>query len=567
LKPIIKIFILILLLVPITYEIQAQDDSFSTIIDELTPLMVKVESSKFSYSPEIEIKNNSVLRYSYLKSNIKGTSDDNLGFELNFADIDAYTVRENTKGDVITVDMKIKNNQKLIKTFVNDDIKPYTSTLSIVALNIDNAREIRRLIEKSIPLAENMLNTRLSLETYQEMISWLEGNIGKVEEQSADVEQLLRHDSDFPGKIMLRVLTTGKNSKEEEFTLNLADINENSFSFQISGSQFGLKFETVRKQDLIGVISNGETKPFTNRIIVETSNVEDARDLRSVLIMAVPEARKLLDASLTNYSSAEESLLAFKQELKDVSAGQQSFEQSIEPDCQCSFTITSASGSKSSTTIYSLNLMDINDKFIDFKTSGSKMMIDVDVVQKQKLVAQKKDGEQAAYISTFSIYGKDTENARRLKHILKQVVEQCHDRYQYNSPEGNMDDRMTWLKEEMGSVRIKEKEYSQEISQVDASEPEKFSFTQRVIDSKGSTEHIYELSLSDLDENNINYEITGLDLSVKVQTKFKDKIIKYYKDGDIQNYQYSFEIKAKNVEQARNLINGLKEMVALAKKG
>ena len=47
-----------------------------------------------------------------------------------------------------------------------------------------------------------------------------------------------------------------------------------------------------------------------------------------------------------------------------------------------------------------------------------------------------------------------------------------------------------------------------------------------------------------------------------METKFKEDIIKYYKDGEIENYQDGFELSMADIEKSRNVILVFNQIIA-----
>lgn len=558
------IFVYFTLLFALTTTSVAQQSEFNQLFDQLKVAVGTVETSKYKYEPELLFEHTSVIKYSYTKTSTKGTAN-SYAYELNIADIDPYTVRESTERDLIVVNIKIKNSQDLIKTFEDQEVKSYTEELQIVASDINNARKIREIIEKAIPLAEKIMLNKLSLNGYNEMLSWLAANVKDATYSDETYAQSLQPDSEFAGKVNLSIVETGRSSKQADYSFNLADINVNTVRFDISGSEFGLEFETKRKHKLIKYAEDGESKPFIDDIIIKTNNVEEARDLQTVLTLIIPEAEKQVEASFPKFTNKEQALAAVSSGTKTLIYGDDTYEQTFNSDCLAEYVITEISESKSDKKQHNFNWIDINDKVIDYDISGSKMYIDLITNKKQKLMKVIENGEVDPYDESFKLYCEDAENARRLLYAIKESVTLCRKSYRPEVPSEGLKAKINWLTGAVKEVREGDDTYSQSLTLVEEGDLKKFKFTKIEIDEKGSTELIYELNFADLNERNIDFDISGRSISVKLETNFKEKIIKYYKDGEIQNYEDEFTIHANNVEESRNLISALVDIVTLSK--
>ena len=97
---------------------------------------------------------------------------------------------------------------------------------------------------------------------------------------------------------------------------------------------------------------------------------------------------------------------------------------------------------------------------------------------------------------------------------------------------------------------------------IDGSDPDKIKLTKLEVDPKGSQEEIFEFNFTDLNPKSIQYDIGSKTLAVSFETKFKEDIIKYYKDGEIENYQDGFELSLANIEKARNVILVFNQIIA-----
>lgn len=560
-KSIISLFFSLLLISNVSL---AQQQDFNQLFSQLEQAIGTVETSKYKYEPELLFEHTSVIKYSYTKTSTKGTAN-SYAYELNIADIDPYTVRESTERDLIVVNIKIKNSQDLIKTFQDQEVKSYTEELQIVASDINNARKIREIIEKAIPIAEKIMLNKLSLNNYNEMLDWLANNVKDATYSDETYAQSLQPDTQYAGKVNLSIVETGRSSKQADYSFNLADININTVRFDISGSEFGLEFETKRKHKLIKYAEDGESKPFIDDIVIKTNNVEEARDLQTVLTLIIPEAEKQVEASFPKFNNKEEALAAVSSGTKVLTYGDNTFEQTFNADCLAEYVITEISESKSEKKQHNFNWIDINDKVIDYDISGSKMYIELITNKKQKLMKVIENGEVDPYDESFKLYCEDAENARRLQYAIKKSVELCRKSYRPAVPNTSLKAKIDWLIGAVKEVREGDDTYSQSLSLVEEGDLKKFKFTKIEIDEKGSSEHIYEVNFADLNERNIDFNISGRSISVVVETNFKEKIIKFYKDGEIQNYEDEFTIHANNVEESRNLIRGLVDIVTMSK--
>src|SRR5687767_4896512 len=266
-----------------------QAAEFNGAIQKLQCSLVRVSTGSKTYDQEIKALQFGAIRYGVDETDQKGGKI-SYAYEFNLADIDPYAVKQETQKDVIMVSLTVRNKQKLIKVYKNNEVQSYDEQVKLRAKDVDNAREMVDAIKNGIPPAEKVLAGKLKLKTYDEMVSWLIGNTKNVElGTSKSIKQTLAK-GDYVGSLKLtEIETDAKGATEEQYTFNLADINLNSVNFKISGNKFGLNFETIQRLKGISLLKAGKNS-FVSEITINTNNVDEARDIKTVLAMAVPLA-------------------------------------------------------------------------------------------------------------------------------------------------------------------------------------------------------------------------------------------------------------------------------------
>lgn len=169
-------------------------------------------------------------------------------------------MRQVTQKDVIKVVLTVKNKQKLIKIAKNGEPQSYDDEVSMFAKDADQARQIVELIKKAIPLAEKITNSKLKLNGYQEMVTWLIDNVKNVAVGNKSYTQNLRPAAYVGAITLIQIENDGKTAQQDEFTFNLADINLNAVNFKVNGNKFGLNFEMMQKTKSVKVTRDGKNR-------------------------------------------------------------------------------------------------------------------------------------------------------------------------------------------------------------------------------------------------------------------------------------------------------------------
>src|SRR6185295_2544692 len=226
----------------------AQED-LNGLINKLQSSFSKVETASKTYEQEIKLLEYSSVRYAYNEVDQKGGKI-SYASEFNFADIDPYTVRQETQKDIILVVLTVKNKQKLVKNYKNNEVQSYDNEVQLHVKDVDHAREIVDIVKKAIPMGEKITSDKLKLKGYDEMVAWLIQNVKTVNLGAKSIKQTIAKDT-YVGSLKLTQITSdGKASHQEDYVFNIADVNLNTLAFKVSGNTFELQVETTQNQKI-----------------------------------------------------------------------------------------------------------------------------------------------------------------------------------------------------------------------------------------------------------------------------------------------------------------------------
>lgn len=555
-----KVYLLFFFLLLI-FRSYSQNAELSTLISKLQASVVPVEAAAKTYTPKIVFSEPAVVRYSYDEVDQKGNRT-NYAYEFNLSDLDPYAVREQTQKDIIQVIVAVRNKQKLIKFYKNEAVQAYDEQAAIIAKDIENARAISDIIKKAIAPAEKVMSGRLKLSGYDAMVTWLGANVKNVDLGTKSFKQSLAKAEKVGSLRFTQVESDQKSSTEEVYTFNLADININSLAYKISGNKFAISLETLQKARYVSLRKNGEVKPYVNEITINTNSVDEARDLKTVLALAVPLAIEKVKADMGTVSSDKDALQRINTLTAAVSSGNKQITQTFEPQCVCTFTQVEKDPKTTEKNVFKFNWMDINASASKIDVAGDRMYVDLAVNDNKKLIMHTTDEKFSGYDNEVKFYAPDIESARRLKFAVDKAAEKCA--ASFKEPFGA--DAGAWIRSNIKNVTLDETTFNQTLEQVEAGKNNKLKYTRKEINSKGSgAEEVYEFNLADLNPLSVEVEIKGKWLYVAAETDFKGKIIKYYKDGKIQPYASSIQFAINDTEVARSMISALKKTIKALK--
>lgn len=540
-----------------------QSGELTNVVANLKQLVVPVQTGSKNYEPDISFTAPAVIRYSYVETDQKGKKD-TYTYEFNLSDIDPYAVREHTQKDKISTVLAVRGKQKLVKVYKNEEVQPYANEVSILAQDIENARAISEAMKKGIAPAETIMAERLKLTGYDAMLDWLTGNVKNVELGTTTYQQSLAK-GDHVGTMQFSITESGSRSAvEEQFTFNLADININSINYKITGNKFAIRFETNQKAKYIGVTRNGEVRPYTGDVTIMTNNVDEARDLKTVLTLAVPLAVEKVKSDMLEAVTGQDALPLLASLTKEAATRNKQITQELNPQCSCTLTQTEKDDKSTKKYEYVFHWTDVNPTASKINVTSDRLFIDLSMNDGKKLIMYSVDDSFNGYESSLKYYMPGIETARRAMFALARAVEACT--ASYREP---FDDDVTsvssWILDNVKDASVEDVTLKQTLEPAEAGQQSKLKYTVREQNSKGTgAEEVYELNLADINPKSIDLEVKGKWLYVSMETNFKGKIIKYYKDGKIQPYASRISFAMPDVDTSRDMMSALKKVVILS---
>lgn len=544
----------------------ADDDQLKENIKELQSGIKDVITANMTFAQELSASGQEVYILNYKVDMIspKGKSNQ-MVYEFNLADLDDNLINRQASGSVMFVTLRAKNQQQLFKVTQNGMPKGYSNEFRIYVENIDNARVIMDNLKKAIPVAHNKMKNRLNISEYPDMLTWLKNNIGSVNMGKFIFNQKFKTFSDVAGKVSLEsVQTAGGNAKSTLYEFNLSDISPNLIDFEIQGSSLVINLLTVRSMKLIKTFLNGKLQGYTNNLKIYADNIDQARDISNILKMAVNRSGDVVADAMPELPDDPAGIIeGLNEDIGKVELGPMQFTQSMEEGCVSEFTLITSSTKGSKEEKYAFNFSDINPSLVDYKINKNILLVELFTVNGQNLIKVSRDGNTQGYTNTFRLYASNPETARHTVYRLKNLISLCKEKYESPVPKGGLEEKITWLTESIGEVSLGNLIFSQELIR-EGDDNLKFEIT--TAGQKGSMHQVFEFNLCDIDPNSVSFFVKGKDLFVRLETNYKQKIIKSYKNGKTQNYIHEIYIRANDIESARNIIETFRSAIETCKK-
>ena len=251
-----------------------------------------------------------------------------------------------------------------------------------------------------------------------------------------------------------------------------------------------------------------------------------------------------------------QALASIKEKVQDVQIEKTTFKQSIDviDEKKGKLSLVSVAvddKGKTAKESFEFYVSDLDKNTIIRKTSGKKLFISLSINNNQKFIKHFKEDKHDSYTNSLEILLSGTDAAQELMDLFKTAIPLV------STSEKGWDkntDALSWLKENISKSSTGQATLEQSFSYGERKDY-LASFSVKRTDQKGvATEETYEFSILDINKKNLAVKVSGIQLSVSVETNGNKSYIKYAKNNELQSYGNDFEIVTDDVDQARNII-------------
>lgn len=530
---------------------------FSDFVQRINTELQTVENNKNQIGQTISELQPGVVKLSITSTTIKDGKSTGEFYEFNMADIDVNTIRTFTNKDVIQVQLLVGKKQKLIKKTTENQKSSYQDEVMIFAKNIDNGRNLVDLFKSLVPLSTEIIEKRLSLKSYQEHLNWLENNVKDVNLVDKQFVQKVVVNSKYPGRLELMIdEVANQKATNNSYNFNLANLNINSIFSEVKGDVIVVNIETKRKLKSVKTFSSKELKDYVNNFSIYCESVEKSRDLQKVLKSAITLSEDKIENSIPKIKTISEGITIIDNYIKNITINETTYNQSLSGDCVVTFNKKESTPSKMTDEQFYFNLKDLGKNMVKFYTEGKNVKIELQTKAGNKFIKHTVNQELKSYTNKFEIEFAEVEDAIVSERVLERIIELCE------STElklvGSRNDLLVQLKNNIKKVDVNKTAFEQ-VFEIKDENIVQFKNTE--ITEKASKTKVYEFNLNDINPVTVAINTSSTSVFVTVNTNYMEKIIKYYEDGAIKNYQSTFNIYTSNIEDARTIVELFKKIL------
>ncbi len=352
-----------------------------------------------------------------------GKSSKAYRYDFNLSTINPNRIMFKIDGAFFNLSVETKRKSKTIKVSQDGVQKSYINKITITCKNIEQARDIQKVLKEIIPLAEKEFNSSIkSISSISQGVEKLNELIATIESNKTTITQ------SFEGNCIQtfdQEDVTGKKTKHNIYNYNLVDLNKNKVNYASKSLFIVIELTTKAKNKFIKYTSNDELKNYTDKFKIYFSKVEDAIVAQKILVRiielsAIDKENKFVKSNKSTMGQKLQEIVG------EVAIGDKTFQQELsikEDNKVVEFKNTVVTKKSSKEKLYEVNLSDLKAKTVRIKTSGKNVTVIVKTVHLEKIIKYYENGTTKSYQNKIEIHATDIENARKIVNLLKAIIE------------------------------------------------------------------------------------------------------------------------------------------------
>ncbi len=225
------------------------------------------------------------VKYVVDKTDAKGTKVEQ-SFEFYPYMLDPGTVKIESSGKYLNVEVSVKDKKAYIKEFKEGKHQAYDDVLEIMAFDARQSQDIAEAIKY---IATNSKPEDKVWGDQQSVIKFITENVGDLKSDGKEIKQKIGLINNDPCRISLTVSTTDDKGKttDEIFEFTLTDMNKLAVDLKVSGKSMKVILSCVNKEKLVKVYKNGEQQAWGTGVEIEATDVETARNIGEAFRSAI----------------------------------------------------------------------------------------------------------------------------------------------------------------------------------------------------------------------------------------------------------------------------------------
>jgi hypothetical protein len=474
---------------------------------------------------------------------------------VNAMDLNPFLVKFKPDKELVEITAGTNGGRDLVKVVEDGEIQNYDDELLFYASGIEEARQLTDALKAVAQYAKDNSEALFSVGNDKlTLLSDIDNAVKEVRVNDNVYVQEFSYDAENNNIVTFKI-SNAAGDEVEEFTVNIADLNLHKIDFETNRNEVVIPLITKGERDLIAYTENGETGNYTDELELKVNSIEEARILEAQLeaLVSLAEKEETVDYSAYSYEQCAEIL---QNNIAQVVINQDAYDQEfqVSPENDLVFIYTLNDVSEGEKYEYVSNASDFGKIPINFSTNKNSVFIELKTMGDRDLIRITENDEDVDYDSELKIRCPDVETARELAGVFTRFNQLALEKMEKSVAFTDVSEAENYVLSSVGDVVVETDTYQQSLEKGSSECLMIYNLT----DVSDDTQYIYEFNLKDVDVNKIQFGTNKGEALVTIQIKGGNDLVQVYENGEADDFTDEFQIKAKDIEQARKLETALK---------
>jgi len=487
----------------------------------------------------------------YLVSFVSKSAGAESTYDYNLSDINAQKINLAVSGKLLKIEVPARESKYYIRKKSGDQYS-YVKELEIFSDDIEQARSIVNGL--SYLASETKIPERKSWTSYDDALTFLQNNTGKVKVGSSVLEQSFSFEKSSEGKVFLSVQKTDSKGAvtASAYVFYLNDCKP-EIALETASGNISMNLTINDKNKYIRVYTGDAIQSHASSLDLYADDLEILREMIHALEYAVKNSK----SGVQSYASVNAAASWLSANVKDAETQKQSLSVSTTEENKIILEVQkTASEGGTVKQVFEVYPEDIDPGDLKIEVNGKKLSVPLST-GKFKYIKVITDDKLQNYISGEDVLFDDIKTAKNFIAAMKVIHEKSVVK---NRSFSGQAEAWAYIKNQVGRIEIDGSVTDQSVDNPE--KPCNVLITCTVTDAKGaSTEYKYEFALSDIEPGTLKIIISGKRVQVELATKAKEKLIKPYKNGTAESFTYEAKVEVDDVLTARKVVGALETLV------
>ena len=525
----------------------ANANSLPKLLTDLSNTIPEIESEKTTLSQVFDYNRKSPHNAAFLliNSNNKNDKVDETEYEFNLADLDPDKIRYETGRKAMTVVASTYDGQKQIRTSKNGEVIGYKNKIEILATDIDNARAIIKLLKQVQPIAENNWNRSVGVnfDNFSQVRRKIQGLVIEATDGERYIEQKFSLVDGREDELVMSQSITDKKGNEvtREYRWSMADVLPYSMS-QDAGKV--LKLPVGLENNLIRVAQDFEQKNYQKNIKIFSEKADDGRLIRKLLLAMVEPSKKAIYQRMSRKLQGMSLEKLLSSQITTFRSDEDLYDQSLTASCTALYKSKFVNKKEKQNIRGALfNYGLLSDLKAQIVVRGTDLGVKLNMRDQNNYIRIDNAQGPVRFDKDVILDVESLENARVITHFIPDIVRKCSI--------SSKPQPFSWVQSSLANINKSYPEVSQSIDLLNGNSC-KLKYDVSSSKKNKTMSSSYEFNLSDIDPDLISINIAGIDLSLELHAKNKEKVINFY-DGKKKAFSNKLNIRTSSINNSVKL--------------